>query len=75
MDPSSGVGLILLGDFKSSCLEALLQVEYRQCGIPGQYRYTDLVQGKIRAVPGGEVRLPMDAVADARGFGASILPL
>ena len=75
MDPSIGIGLILLGDLKSSGLEGLLQVEYRQCGIPGQYRDTDIVQGKIRAVPGGEVRLSMDAVADGRGFGASILPL
>ena len=75
MDPSIGVGLILPRDFKSSGLEALLQVEYRQYGISGQYRDTDLVQGKIRAVPGGEVRLSMDAVAVVLGFGPSILPL
>lgn len=31
--PSIGVGLILLGDFKRSGLETLLQVEYLQYGI------------------------------------------
>jgi len=38
------------------------------------YSDTNLVQGKIRAVPGGEVRLSVDAVAVVLGFGASVLP-
>ncbi len=38
-------------------------------------RDTNLVHGKIRAVPGWEVRLSMDAVTVDLGFGASFLPL
>lgn len=36
---------------------------------------TDLVQGKVRAVPGREVRLSVDAVTEVLVFGAGILPL
>lgn len=39
------------------------------------YGDTDLVQGKIRAVPGGEVRLSMNAVTKVLALGAGILPL
>ena len=47
---------------------------YQISGVTG-IRGADLVQGKIRAVPGGEVRLSMDAVTEVLGLGASFLPL
>ena len=47
---------------------------YQISGVTG-IRDADLVQGKIRAVPCGEVRLSMDAVTEVLGLGASILPL
>ena len=56
-----------LGDFATSRISS---VWYLEC-----YSDTDLVQGKIRSVPGGEVRLSVDAVADVLSFGTSILPL